>query len=258
MTSRKLSVDLKKIGTLAPLVAACTASILLCALGAKANPLVPQQEGELYVGLGACSGSGCSYISPPSIIGSIVSLPDPSTGSRSRLFVDKAGTENNYGTIRFRSQDLITSDASGAYWFRPAAMESDTVTPIQKDGELEVGTFKFNFMEPLTDLTIALFDVEKKGTSYKVQFADGNTESGEVPAGEDSNRFEKTFSNVKSITLTLGKKQRTTGDGVNFMASSSYTPKVVEAPEPVAPMAPPVPRPQPLPAEPPTSVPGLW
>jgi hypothetical protein len=189
-----------------------------------------------------------------------VSLPDKSTAARSRLFVDRAGTENSYGAIQFSSKDRGTSDTSGDFWLRPVAMNPDEITPLTENGELEVGTFKFNFAQPLADLTVAFFDVDKSnGTTYAVELENGTTETGQVTPGNDSNKVEKTFSNVKSITLTLGKRQGKNGDGVNVMASSSTTYNIGggQVSQQVEPVTPPI-RVQPIPPVEVAPVRGLW
>jgi len=214
---------LKTISCVAPMLAATVVGVGAIAPAAQASSLVPQAEGEVNVGLGACLGDGCSYLTLDSVIESIDSLVDSSTGTQSRLFVDKAGTNNSYfgGLINFRSKDIGTSEGSGDYWFRPVAM-TESGTGLLEDGQLEVGTFKFNFNQILTDLTVNWFDTERKnGTDYIVEYGDGTTSSGIIAAGPNNNIQSSTFTNVRAITLNLGERHGRTGDGVNFQANAT-------------------------------------
>lgn len=185
---------------------------------ASAISLVPQQEGELNVGLGTALAN--SYIATPGF--SITSLVDSSTGTKSRLFVDKAGTANSYGNgaIQFLASDIGTSEVGGSYWFRPVTMQANGVTPLVENGQLEVGTFKFAFDKTIEQLTVRWFDTEYANTtSFNVN---GSSEIGFVPAGADKNIYTKTFTNVSSLVLNLGERggKFGTGDGVNFQAEA--------------------------------------
>lgn len=191
---------------------------------ARAASLVPQQEGEVNVGFAAPLDGG-SYLGLSSIITSIESLTDASTGTKSRLFVDKAGTDNTYGFVQFESTDLGTSDGSGSFWFRPVAMAANGIDPLIEGGQLEVGLFKFTFAKVVQELSLSFFDTEfrninsGKGTSYTVEFGDGSTDKVFVPAGPNNNVQTYSLSSVKAITLDLGEKRGTTGDGVNVQVA---------------------------------------
>lgn len=234
MTARTVIHAFKKIGAIAPILAASIAGVGAIAPEAQAGNFVPQQEGEVKVvnsdgsnAFGSCLGSSCSYLNLGSIIESIESLVDDSTHTQSRLFVDKAGTENTYGGITFKSKDLGTAqfhddEESGDFWFRPVAMKADGITPLVEKGQLEVGTFKFTFSQILEDLTVNWFDTERAGkTSYIVVDGDGNTTTGIVAAGANNNIQSSTFTNVKAITLNLGEQFGRTGDGVNFQGHAT-------------------------------------
>jgi len=206
-------------GVIAWAIAASVITAGFFASPASAFSLVPQQEGEVNVGLGNCLGSGCSYLSLDPLLGSVDSLVDSSTGTRSRLFVDKFGTANTYGGVQFLSKDIGTADETGDYWFRPVAMKSNGVDPKLEQGQLEVGTFRFNFASTLDLLNVRWFDVEylkgDRGTSYTIGFSNGTTSSGMLLAGLQSNIQSQSFNNVSWIELNLGEKYARTGDGVN-------------------------------------------
>lgn len=190
---------------------------------AQAASLVPQAEGEVNVGFATALGGG-TYLSLDPLIASVTSLVDPSTNTRSRLFVDRAGTANTYGGIQFLATDLGTSETSGDFWFRPVAMQRNGTTPLVERGQLEVGVFRFAFANTISNLAINWFDTESAGTSYTVEFSDGRIETASIAAGLNNNIQTTTLSNVSAITLNLGQRQGSTGDGVNF--------QVVDVPEP--------------------------
>ncbi|NEQ43222.1 MAG: PEP-CTERM sorting domain-containing protein [Leptolyngbya sp. SIOISBB] len=229
MTAHAIIRSLKKVSCITPILAASAIGLGAIAPEAQATSLVPQQEGEVNVGLGTCLGSGCSYLTLDSIIQSVESLEDSSTGTKSRLFVDQAGTDNTYGGIQFLSTDIGTSDGSGDFWFRPVAMDQHGTTPLVENGQLEVGTFEFTFSQVLGDLTVNWFDTERSGgTSYTAFDAQGDTiATGTIAAGSNGNVQETTLTNVKSIILNLGERKGRTGDGVNFQLDST-----VAVPEP--------------------------
>jgi hypothetical protein len=200
---------------------------------AQAISFVPAEEGEVNVGFAAAL-TGEAYLNLDPVFASIESLVDPSTQTRSRLFVDRAGTSNTYGGIRFRSNDVGTAEGSGDFWFRPVAMAANGVDPLVENGQLEVGLFKFNFASILDDLEISWFDTEferanqGKGTSYTVEYADGSTESQYIAAGRNNNIQSTILNDVASITLNLGERRGSTGDGVNFQMEGSPAEDVPE------------------------------
>ena len=227
MNTQKISTIFRHTGAIASLVAAATVATGFMAPSASALSLVPSAEGEVDVGLGAClspsseTGDPCEYLELSSLIDSIDSLVDESTGTKSRLFVDKSGTLNTYGAVQFAPFD--TGTPQGEFWFRPAAMMADGVTPKLESGQLEVGTFKVNFAETLDSLTVRWFDTEYDGdTSFVVDGVFGSV-SGVVPAGPDQNIYEQTFTNVSMLTLDLGEKGGIfgTGDGVDFQLETT-------------------------------------
>jgi hypothetical protein len=227
-----ISKTFRNAATVASVIAASTLTIGTLAPSASAVSLVPQQEGEINVGLGA-SLSGDGYLTLDPIIESIESLEDDSTGTKSRLFVDKAGTANTYGSlVKFLKFDIGTADRQESYWFRPVAMKMDGITPLVEKGQLEVGTFKFTFKDTIEKLTLSWFDTEYEGehTSFEV-----GSESGYVPAGENNNTYSQTFTNVNSLLLNLGEKGKGTlangnkanwkGDGVLVTAEAETVPE---------------------------------
>jgi hypothetical protein len=181
---------------------------------ARAFTFVPQEEGEINVGLGDALG-GNSYLATPSL--TVTSLVDNSTGTRSRLFVDKAGTTNLYGAIQFLARDAGTSEESNNYWFRPVAVKADGVTSLVEQGQLEVGTFQFDFANPVSQLVVRLFDTEwQGGTSFSVNGGGWI----DVLAGENNNIRELQLNNVSSLVLNLGEHYGATGDGVNAQVAA--------------------------------------
>lgn len=197
---------------------------------ASAMSLVPQQEGEVNVGLG--NSLAGSYLTTSGF--TVESLVDSSNGTKSRLFVDRAGTNNTYGGVKFQSTDVGTADKSNAYWFRPVAMKADGRTTEVENGQLEVGTYKFSFNSQISQMVLRLFDTETAGTRYSL---DGSNWTNVTP-GSNNNIFEAKLSDVRTLFLDLGQRALDkngnkvgTGDGVNFqldLASSNSS----AAPEP--------------------------
>lgn len=229
MTAHSIFRALTKVGYVAPILAASVVGLGAIAPSAQASSLVPQQEGEVNVGFNSCLGGGCSYLTLDPTIESIVSLVDDSTGTQSRLFVDQAGTANQYGSIQFLSTDIGTSDGSGDFWFRPVAMNATGDAPLVEGGQLEVGTFEFTFSQVLSDLTVNWFDTERQGgTSYTAFDINGDQiATGIINKGPNGNVQETTLTDVKSIILNLGERHGRTGDGVNFQVDG-----VAAVPEP--------------------------
>jgi hypothetical protein len=210
---------------------------LIAPSASAAISFVPQQEGEINVGFGQSLAS--SYLETPGM--RVTSLADSSTGTKSRLFVDRAGTNNNYGSnnqIRFLSRDIGTAESSNAFWLRPVAMLADGLRPRVENGQLEVGTFRFDFDNPLLDLVVSFFDTESAGTSFSAYDSAGSLISaGNVAARGNNNIQNHSFSNVKSIVLNLGQANTSnfnaTGDGVNLQMSGTPTTPSEDVPEPL-------------------------
>jgi len=203
-----------------PLRIACWSLLGLALAGpASALGLVPETEGEVDTGLGAPLGGG-AFVALPF---SVTSLTDSGTGLKSYLFVDKAGTANTYGPVSFRSVDGGTSDPTGDYWFRPSVVR----TPELEDGQLEAGTFLLTFDALLPGLLLRLFDTEHSGTSYAVNGGAAVA----VPAGANGNIHEVTLFDVSTLTLDLGERHGTTGDGVNFQLVPGFPPVPEPGPE---------------------------
>lgn len=207
------------------------AAISVLGLGLSAVPvqavnLVPQQEGEVQLDNLGCLTGTCLELDD-SIFKSVVSEKDSSTGTYSYLFVDKKGTSNVYndtingGTFTFKSVDLGTTEPEGQYWFRPVAVNE--YGQLLENGELEVGTFTFEFVNKLSELTLSFFDTEKgRGTtSFKVFYENGASEAFTVAKGPNSNIQTFTVNDIQKITLNLGERYGRTGDGVNFQGTAS-------------------------------------
>jgi len=203
---------------------AATATLAAIAPSASAGSFVPQEEGEIDVDLGtALTGD---YIDLTGTgIASVVSETDASTGSKSRLFVDKAGTDNTYGDVEFDAKDIGTSDGSGDYWFRPVAFDANG-TDLLEGGQLEVGPFTFNFEETIKAITLSFFDTEGEGTSFSA-----NGTEYFVEAGKNKNVQEFTVFDVSSLTVNLGEAGAVFkhGDGVNLQIGLAAVPEPATA-----------------------------
>ncbi|MEO1095462.1 MAG: LEVG family PEP-CTERM protein [Cyanobacteria bacterium J06638_28] len=185
---------------------------------ASALDLVPQEQGEINVGLGCLE----DCIELGSLFDSIVSLTDETTGSRSRLFVDYFGegdVEQTFGTgdskVRLKTRDAGTN--SDGFWFRPSEYnESDGST--EEQGQLEVGTYLFNFAQEMAEMTFYFFDTESKNSTGVLSInGEAVAEPEYVKKGPDGNIVAQTFTNIKSATVKFGFDRETgTGDGVDF------------------------------------------
>ncbi len=219
-------------------LASLTASTMCLAgmaTAAAAGDFVPQQQGEINVGLGCLGGeSACLELDP--IFASIESLTDTTSGTQSRLFVDYFGegdTTVTYGTgsdtVKFRTKDAGTN--SMGYWFRPS--ERSIGGGNEEKGQLEVGTYRFNFAQTLDELTIDFFDTESWNSTGVLAINGVALEDPDyVARGKDGNVVSQTFYNISSLELKLGlDRQSGTGDGVNFRMSGVPAQAV---PEPAA------------------------
>lgn len=185
---------------------------------ASAVSLVPQQEGEIETGFGT------GIIPTPGF--TVKSLIDSTTGTKSKLFVDKKTTANDYGAIKFAAIDAGTNDPNSEYWFRPVAMKDET-TPLVEKGQLEVGTFEFTFDNVISNLLIDFLDVEDKGT--KILELNGVAFNYEAPILKNNKISTYSLQNVSSIVLKLGNEDSTkfgSGDGVNAQLESVPEPGV--------------------------------
>lgn len=213
---------LNRKGSLAASV--MTASVLsvgVLAPSAHAISLVPSAEGEIDLSNLDCLTTSCFQLDS-SFFSSVVSEIDSSTGTRSYLFVDQKGTSNTYndtvngGMFTFGATDKGTTETPDYHWFRPVAVNPDG--SLIEDGELEVGTFTFEFTRTLSELTLSFFDTEfKGGTSYSVNGGEAVT----VARGPNQNIQEVKLTNVDKITLNLGQRHGRTGDGVNIQGTAS-------------------------------------
>ena len=228
---RKLIARVKhmKVTILKSIMAVTTASIAFSGFATQASAvgLTPNQEGEVNVGVEV---EGAEYLSNDlfPFIESIVSEVDDTTGAKSRLFIDSFSTSNTYaGGVQLGTKDAGTNHQG--YWFRPSEYVNGT---SEENGQLEVGTFTFNFNTVFEDLTINWFDTEFNNSTGVTAINGVALENPNwVAKGSDSNIFTQTFSNIESITLKLGKDTvNGTGDGVNFQLLGNPAPKSVPEP----------------------------
>ncbi|MGB0564078.1 MAG: LEVG family PEP-CTERM protein [Spirulinaceae cyanobacterium] len=211
------------------LAAAATVATGVYATPALAFDFVPMEEGEIDVGLGCYDD--CIQLDP--IFESIVSLTDSSSGSRSRLFVDNLATKSTYnnGGVEFKQKDAGTNQTG--YVFRPSEYNESTGYAEEK-GQLEVGTYTFNFSSVLSELTIDFWDTESNGTGIMyLNGQDVRKAGGSWLAGGSNNNVQsKTFFDVSSITISFGNDTAGgTGDGVNFRMAGTPAPDAA-TPEP--------------------------
>ncbi|WP_255538025.1 LEVG family PEP-CTERM protein [Halomicronema sp. CCY15110] len=215
--------------------AASTACLAGMDTTAAASNFVPQQQGEINVGLGCLDGAvSCLELDP--IFASIESLVDDTSGTQSRLFVDYFGAGDNvvtYGSgndrVQFKTKDAGTN--SMGYWLRPS--ERSVGGGNEETGQLEVGTFRFNFAQTLAELTIDFFDTESWDSTGVVAINGVDLENPDyVAKGKDGNVVSQTFFNISSLDLKLGLDRASgTGDGVNFRMSGV---PAQDVPEPAA------------------------
>ncbi|MGB3404993.1 MAG: LEVG family PEP-CTERM protein [Microcoleaceae cyanobacterium] len=210
-------------------IAAASAAFGSFVTPAKAIGLVPDQEGEIDVGVEIEDAEYLSNDLFP-FIESIISEVDETTGSRSRLFIDNFTTENEYvGGVSFRTRDSGTN-AEG-FLFRPSEYDEETGLSEER-GRLEVGTFTFNFNTLFEELTISYFDTESVDSTGAIAINGVALENPDwVPQGDNNNIFTQTFQDIESITLKLGRDTISgSGDGVNFQIAG--TPATATVPEP--------------------------
>jgi hypothetical protein len=215
-------------------LAVATASMALGSFATQASAvnLTPSQEGEIDVGLGCIDPNQCLETSDNNLfpfIDSIVSEVDATTGWKSRLFIDNRATKSVYGeNITLQQQDAGTNHAG--FWFRPSEYNEDGYS--EERGQLEVGTYTFNFSTVFEELTLKWFDTESNKTTGAIAI-NGVAVEEWVPSGSNNNIFEQTFKDVQSITLKMGKDNPSgTGDGVNFQMFGTPAPAPESVPEP--------------------------
>jgi hypothetical protein len=186
---------------------------------ANAASLIPQQEGEIRLkNLGVLDENQAIDTSPFGF--SVTSLQfdfdnrqDVNYGL-SRLFVDAKGTENDYGAVKFSTRDGGTTEDEGEFWLRAAAIQDDGVA--SEGGELEVGRFLFEFERELEEISIDFFDTESSPFTGILEI-NGQSVNDFLEKQGDGNIQSRTFTNVNSIVLQLGKDDgKGKGDGVTI------------------------------------------
>lgn len=194
---------------------------------ASAISLVPTQEGEIDFNAPINLG-GISYTVES--LDFTVTKGGEEITTQSRLFVDKAGTENSYsGGVEFAGRDIGTSDNNNAFWFRPSATIMRSNGSLLEAGQLETGRFLFNFATPLEQLVLTLFDVEKSGTTIT---QNGSLINGRVANTGNNKSTTFTLANVSSLELMLGNGntggRNATGDGVLMQMTGTPSQAVPE------------------------------
>lgn len=235
MKNSKMSTFLRNTGAVAALVTTSALATGFLAPSASAQvSMVPQEEGEINVGLG-CLVTCISDTTLKSLwIDSIVSIggEDSSSGTRSRLFVDNFDdtmTTNTYNGGLLGTAILLPIDAGTrpkGYWFRPSETNADGSVG-EEQGQLEVGTYKFTFTKIIPELKIAYFDTETTPTTGFLD-TDGTLVDGVnlLPTGPNGNTQYQILKNVSFITLKLGKDTDPgNGDGVDFQLYKKAVPE---------------------------------
>ena len=110
------------------------------------------------------------------------------------------------------------------YWFRPS--ETEPGGGNEEKGQLEVGTYLFEFSKTLSELKIEFLDTESFTTGVLEVNGVNVTPPDYVPRGGNNNIYSKTFTNVNSLVLKLGEDfPNGTGDGVDFRMSGQPVPE---------------------------------
>jgi hypothetical protein len=149
---------------------------------------------------------------------------------KSRLFVDYFGDGDERVTFGTGKSQVVLSPVDAGtkttgYWFRPS--ETEPGGGNEEQGQLEVGTYLFEFSKTLSELKIDFFDTESFPTTGVLEVNGVNvTPPDYVPRGGNNNIYSKTFTNVNSLVLKLGEDfPNGTGDGVDFRMSGQPVPE---------------------------------
>ena len=204
---------------------------LMIAPIAEAAPLIPNEEAEVDVSdFGCLEADQCITDLTEFGIASITSLVDESTGTASRLFVDSQYTANIYSNPDAEFNNYVEFLEGGDEGTRPLEFVYRPSTD-EEDGRLEVGTFRIDFLAPITELIIDFFDVEWFRTTAVLGI---NGEEFETPDYIETGSAvaSRVYEGVTSILLQVGFDQDgegRTGDGVSF---ALRTPGSEAIPEP--------------------------
>ncbi|MBC1238227.1 LEVG family PEP-CTERM protein [Nostoc sp. 2RC] len=206
---------MKNLTILATTFAASTIGLNLIAgiSKAEAASLVPPVEGEIQLTNVACLTGSCIDTVPYGY--TVTSQNYNANYKPSLLFSDDSATPNSYGFgISFANPDAGTNTIAGENWFRPVAIKTDGTFP--ENGQLEVGVFKFDFTNTISELVLSFFDVEDIGTA--ILSVNGGAFAGTVTPGDNANIKKVTLTNVSSFEVKLGNigGKFITGDGVRL------------------------------------------
>jgi hypothetical protein len=209
---------MKKLPVLASTLAVISTlslSLLSGASKAQAGNIVPTTEGEIQLSNVSCYTGSC--IDTASLGYTVTSLSYDPNYKPSLLFSDDPATVNNYFGITFHDPDVGTNGITGVNWFRPVAINKDGTFP--EEGDLEVGHYRFDFANTISELELAFFDVEDIGT--KILSVNGNPFNLALAPGVNSNLQKVKLNNVNSFEVKLGNIGGAfpTGDGVLLHAS---------------------------------------
>jgi hypothetical protein len=197
---------------------------------AQAMSLVPQTEGEIKLTNVSCLGGSITCIDTTSLGYTVTTQPFDFDNKglllgKSRLFVDKPTTANNWGFgITFKVPDAGTNPTE-EYVFRPVAYRANnpdadpTGTPAEK-GQLEIGRYLFDFLgKTYSEVEIKFYDTEALASGIiKVNGVDVNTV---LNPGTNNNVQTLKLKDVSNFVIQLGTTDSSIkpGDGVSFDVS---------------------------------------
>ncbi|MGB6298332.1 MAG: LEVG family PEP-CTERM protein [Rivularia sp. (in: cyanobacteria)] len=216
---RKLNVIGAVLGLGLGLVAAAPAA------NAQSLNFIPQQEGEVLTNLGYLDANATTNIDTSGLGFSVTSLEYGDDNGPSRLFVDKVGSENDWGFgIKFDAFDKGTHHLDGSYMFRSVAYDNNG-DPLE-GGELEIGRFLFNLDRVYETITLDLMDVETSGFSGVLKVNGESVEDMLLAEGANNEVQTLTLKNVSSFEIQLGDPDKvwqngSQGDGVNLAGVQS-------------------------------------
>ncbi|MEM7554465.1 MAG: LEVG family PEP-CTERM protein [Cyanobacteria bacterium P01_A01_bin.84] len=241
----KIMTNFKILGKVLA-VSTVALSVFVTAGSANAQSFVPQQEGEVKLTNLNCLTGNCietenNYGFKVTSLDYFQDLTDgngqPLANSnkygKSLLFVDQKGTANDYGFgIKFKANDAGTNPITEAFWLRPLGMDKDG-NPIE-GGELEVGRFLFEFVNPVASLDLDFLDVEEDKFPFSsILKVNGNNNFAQsLEKGPDDNIQTVKLKNVSSFVVQLGNPGvnsdifKKTGDGVNLQVAKTPEPTV--------------------------------
>ena len=197
--------------------------LVAAAPAAQAGSFLPQQEGEIGLkNINFLNENDQRNIDTSELGFSVTSLKYSEDYGLSRLFVDQKGTENQYGSgIKFQVKDQGTNEKNNEFMFRSVAYDKDG-NPVE-GGELEIGSFLFEFDRAYEKIELDFLDVETSGFSGILKVNGESVSNKLLAAGKDNEIQKLTLENVSSFEIQLGDPSgfNGVGDGVNLSGIQS-------------------------------------